>query len=99
MPYGVPFQMAWTSLDERALHNFGTATVDPGSWWACQCPERRPDGLMCIEFRCQRCVIAAQAYLANYGDLRALRFSAVSEGVASLSWCVERALRDRPWNR
>lgn len=77
-----------TPLSDYPLHGWDYGGTD----YACQ----RPEDPTCTQFdmRCNACLLAAEAYLANFGDVEVMwrQDANIDERPVLLSWLIERSL-------
>lgn len=80
-----------TSIGDYPLHPEGI--YPPSNYWACGQPERPRDNDTAYDWRCPKCVLAAAAGIANFGD--ATMWWTATGGaepeLKALSWMVARS--------
>lgn len=57
------------SLEDSTFHSERTVSGEFGEYaWACTTPERPRDDTTCYDWRCPKCIVAAEASLQSQGD-------------------------------
>ena len=55
-------EVDWDDLSTAPLHTLAPG-MDPAiQWWACEHPERKPDGNANVDLRCRACALASYAF-------------------------------------